>query len=49
MLPRRPRTRLARALWHARLGRMQRALSLATALSAPPLGVEIYYEPLKCS
>jgi hypothetical protein len=36
--------RLARTLADWRSGRVQRALSAATALSAPALGLEIYFE-----
>jgi hypothetical protein len=46
---RRSRTRLARSLHNVRHGRMQRSLALATALSAPPLGLEIYLEHFKGS
>lgn len=34
---------------NVRSGRMQRTLSAATALSAPPLGLEIYFEHFKGS
>ena len=39
----------ARALANLRDGRMQRTLAAATALSAPPLGFEIYLEHYKGS
>lgn len=39
----------ARALANLRTGRMQRTLAAATALSAPPLGFEIYLEHYKGS
>jgi len=39
----------ARALVNLRAGRMQRTLAAATALSAPPLGFEIYLEHYKGS
>jgi hypothetical protein len=40
---------VARALANVRAGRMQRTLAAATALSAPPLGFEIYLEHYKGS
>jgi hypothetical protein len=40
---------IGRAIANLRDGRMQRLLSLATALSAPPLGFEIYLEHYKGS
>ncbi|MDQ3768564.1 MAG: hypothetical protein M3370_03665 [Actinomycetota bacterium] len=40
----RRRSRSARALRNLRHGRLQRTLSAATAASALPLGVEIYFE-----
>ena len=46
---RRPATAAARALWNVRRGRLQRALSLAAAASAPPLALEIYMEHFKGS
>jgi len=42
--PRRRRSASARALRNLRSGRLQRTLSAATAASALPLGVEIYFE-----
>jgi hypothetical protein len=39
----------SRALANIRAGRMQKALAAATALSAPPLGFEIYLEHYKGS
>ena len=44
-----PNRAAARWLWNVRRGRMQRSLSLATALSVPPLGFEIYMEHFKGS
>jgi hypothetical protein len=41
--------RLRRALENARRGRLQRALSAATAFSALPLGLEIYFEHFRGS
>lgn len=51
MTARRTRRRrtLGRLLWNVRHGRMQRSLALATAASAPPLGLEIYLEHFKGS
>jgi hypothetical protein len=40
---------VARALANLRAGRMQRTLAAAAALSAPPLGFEIYLEHYKGS
>jgi hypothetical protein len=40
---------LSRLLRNIRSGRMQKALALATAASAPPLGFEIYLEHYKGS
>ena len=40
---------MRRALRNLRQGRMQRALSAATALSALPLGAEIYFEHFRGS
>ena len=45
----RARRGIARWMWNLRRGRMQRSLSLATALSVPPLGFEIYMEHFKGS
>ena len=39
----------ARLLWNLRRGRMQRTLALTTALTAPPLGFEMYLEHYKAS
>jgi hypothetical protein len=41
--------RMRRALENARHGRLQRALSAATAFSALPLGLEIYFEHFRGS
>jgi hypothetical protein len=44
-----PKGALSRALWNLRRGRIQRSLALAAALSAPPLGLEVYLEHFKGS
>ncbi len=49
LAPGRPRGVVARARWNIRHGRVQRSLSLATGLSALPLGLEIYMEHFKGS
>ena len=46
---RRPAGRLQRALNNVRHGRAQRTLAFATAASALPLGVEIYFEHFRAS
>ncbi|HVY95923.1 MAG TPA: hypothetical protein VHA54_03080 [Solirubrobacterales bacterium] len=47
--PARRRRRLTRALRDLRRGRVQRSLAAATALSALPLGAEIYFEHFRGS
>ena len=46
---RRPVRGPARLLWNLRRGRMQKTLALTAALSAPPLGFEMYLEHYKGS
>jgi hypothetical protein len=47
--PRRSRGPFTRALENLRAGRVQRSLALATAVSAPALGLEVYLEHYKGS
>ncbi len=47
--PRRPARGPARLLWNLRGGRMQKTLALTAALTAPPLGFEMYLEHYKGS
>ncbi len=47
--PRRPAHGPARLWWNLRRGRMQKTLALTAALTAPPLGFEMYLEHYKGS
>ncbi len=47
--PRRPSHGPARLWWNLRRGRMQKTLALTAALTAPPLGFEMYLEHYKGS